>query len=190
MEFGKEWRERGGGGWTSKLGRDLHGCDFWSSIRMGWGAFSQYTRFEVGVGSCVRFWHDCCCVQPLKMAFLVLYEISTDREVTLEFSLVGQGVEESSWDLRFIWDLNDWELGPVVVFLHILGSSSPSTENGERVRWKSKKNMGFDIHLHYNALRGSFFVIFPWKGIWELRHPGKFLYLFGLQHGERYSVII
>lgn len=40
-------------------------------------------------------------------------------------------MEESSWDLRFIRDLNDWELGSVVVFLHILGSSSPSTENGD-----------------------------------------------------------
>ena len=130
---------------------------------MGWEAFSQYTLFEVGVGSCVRFWHDCCCVQPLKMAFPVLYEISTDREVSLEFSLVSQGVEESSWDLRFIRDLNDWELGSVVVFLHIMGSSSPSTENGERVRWKFKKNKGFDIHLHYNALRGSFLSSFPRK---------------------------
>ena len=36
-------------------------------------------------------------------------------------------------------DLNDCELDLVVDFLHILESNIPSTENGDRMKWKLKK---------------------------------------------------
>ena len=29
------------GGWTSKLGMRVHGCDLWRGIRMGWEDFSK-----------------------------------------------------------------------------------------------------------------------------------------------------
>ena len=55
-----------------------------------------------------------------------------------------------SWDVRFTQDLNDQELGLVVDFLHILESNTPSTDNGDRIRWKLEKNEDFDIRLFYN----------------------------------------
>ena len=36
LKFGEEW-----GGWTSKLGRRVHGCSLWRSIRMGWEEFRK-----------------------------------------------------------------------------------------------------------------------------------------------------
>ena len=47
-----------------------------------------------------------------------------------------------------------------------------------------------DIRSYYNMLRGSYSVIFPLKGIWGLRHLSGFPSLFGLQYGERYSLVI
>ena len=38
-------------------------------------------------------------------------------------------------------------------------------ENGDRMRWKLKKNEDFDIRSFYIELRGSFYVVFSWKGM-------------------------
>ena len=42
-----------------------------------------------------------------------------------------------------------------------------------------KKNGDFDIHPFYNALRESFSVIFPWKGVWGRKPQEGFPSLFG-----------
>ena len=56
--------------------------------------------------------------QPLQLTFLVLYEITINREASIELSLARQGVgERKSWDVRFTRDLNDLELDLVVDFL-------------------------------------------------------------------------
>ena len=65
---------------------------------------------------------------------------------------------ERSLDVRFTWEFNEWELDLEVDFLHILESDRPSMENGDRMRWKLKKNGDFDIRSFYNELRGCFFV--------------------------------
>ena len=127
----------------------------------GWEDFSKNTHFFVGIGNRVRFWqHGWCGDQPLQLAFPGLYGIATDRKASVESSLTRLGARERSWDVLFIWDLNDWELNTGEDFLRILRSKIPSTDIGDWMRWKLKPDGDFDIRLFYNKLRGSSSVVF------------------------------
>ena len=97
----------------------------------------------------MKFWHDCCCNdQPLKEAYLDLYDIVIDKEALVESYLVRQAVgERRIWDVRFFCDFNDWELEIVVDFLLILESNSPVSEDGDLMWWVPKKKGVFDICL-------------------------------------------
>lgn len=66
---------------------------------------------------------------------------------------------------------NDWELEIVVDFLRILEYNTPAREVGDQMWWTPKKKGEFNIRLYYNTLRGSFFIIFPWKGIRGVKVP-------------------
>ena len=59
----------------------------------------------------------------------------------------------------------------MVDFLHPMESHIPLTKSRDQLRWRLKKNKYFDIHLFYNALRGSSYVTFSWKGIWGVKAP-------------------
>jgi len=48
-------------GWCSKEVRGIFGVGVWKHIRRGWDKFSNFVRFEVGVGSKVSFWHGVSC---------------------------------------------------------------------------------------------------------------------------------
>lgn len=71
-------------------------------------------------------------------------------------------------------------------------------ENGDRMRLKLKKNEDFDIRSFYIVLRGSFYVVFSWKGMSsflekvfrKLRPLDKFLFLFQPQLGIRILLVV
>ena len=87
LKFGEEWA-----GWTSKLGRGVHGCGLWISIRMGWEVFNKYVQYKVGVGDRVKFWSDRWCgYLPLLLAFPTLYNFAANKEASVESSLICQG---------------------------------------------------------------------------------------------------
>ena len=33
-----------------------------------------------------------------------------------------------------VWDMNDWEMGSMVDFFHVLESNTPLTDNGDQLR--------------------------------------------------------
>ncbi|XP_050277959.1 uncharacterized protein LOC126719454 [Quercus robur] len=177
LKFGEEW-----GGWSSKLGKGVHRCGLWRSIRKGWEVFSKCIRFEVGVGDRVKFWTDWWCGDlGLHLSFLVVYGITTNREASVASSLERLGIEAPrSWNVRLFKDPNDWELGDVDEFLHTLGSNLPQSEHGDRMRWKLSKKGDFDIRSFYNKLRSPLPIIFPWKGICKVKAPPRISF-FGLQ---------
>ena len=70
--------------------------------------------------------------QPLQRAFPRLYGIATDREASVEYSLIRLGAgERRSWDVRFIRDFNDWVMDERVTFLCILGANIPLMDIGD-----------------------------------------------------------
>ena len=78
---------------------------------MGWEAFSKNILFKVGEGNRVKFRTDWLCRDlPLHLAFLVLYNIATNRAASVDSSLICLGERDKrSWDVRFIQGPNDWE---------------------------------------------------------------------------------
>ncbi|XP_065627831.1 sphingoid long-chain bases kinase 1 [Quercus suber] len=142
---------------------------------MGWEDFSKNCQFVVGLGNRVRFWQDGWYGdQPFQLAFPRLYAIVIDKEVSVEESLSRQGAEDRrSWNVRFIRELNDWEMDEGLHFLHILGNNTPPMAMGDRLRWKLKPNGDFDVRSYYNKLRDSPSIVFPWKAIWKVKAPRR-----------------
>ena len=54
-------------------------------------------------------------------------------------------------------------------FFQFLASNLPSGIDGDRLKWKLKKNGDFTIRSYYHKLHGSSSVVFPWKGIWKVK---------------------
>ena len=90
---------------------------------------------------------------------------------------------ERSLDVRFTWEFSEWELDLEVDFLHILESNRPSMENGDRMRWKLKKNGDFDIHSFIMSCEVASLLVFPWKGIWKVKTPRHLFFCFNCSLG-------
>ena len=68
------------------------------------------------------------------MSFPNVYGMASNKEASVASSLERLGIDEwRSWDIHFIWRLNDWEMGGVDDFLRTLGSNLPPNENGDRM---------------------------------------------------------
>ena len=98
--------------------------------------------------------------------------MASNKEASVASYLDQLGIEAwRSWDVHFIRRPNDWEMGGVDDFLRTLGSNLPPTENGDHMQWKLTKNGDFDVQSFYNKLRRPLPIIFPWKGVWNVKAP-------------------
>jgi hypothetical protein len=78
-KFGSSW-----GGWCSLEPSSAFGVGLWKYIRRGWRNFSCHTKFEVGDGPKIRFWHEQWCEDvAFKEAFSVLFSIANAKDASI-----------------------------------------------------------------------------------------------------------
>jgi hypothetical protein len=169
----KEKYEEQEGGWCSKEISGPYGVGLWKHIRRGWDKFAQYMRFEVGMGSKIRFWHDTWCgSQPLKQTFPSLFRIARYKEAWVKDNFVWRnGVVE--WNVLFVRDIQDWEMEVISPFFEVLYSCKISQGNVDRIRWSSSKKGLFEVKSFYKILSNSNAEVFPWKSIWRCKVPKR-----------------
>ena len=103
-KYGNEW-----GGWCTQSMSGAYGVCMWKSIRRGWLNFSKFLRYDVGDGTCVKFWANVWCGDsPLKEAFLDLYNISRRRDASVS-EVMHYANGRIFWDLQLHRLVNDQE---------------------------------------------------------------------------------
>jgi hypothetical protein len=101
------------------LTREPHGVSLWKYIRRGWDLFSQQVKYEVGDGTCIRFWKDLWCGEyTLQEAFPDLFRIARDKDalVSAHFQVRDGQIH---WSLDFVRAAQDWELESIASFLDL-----------------------------------------------------------------------
>jgi hypothetical protein len=60
----------------------------WKNIKKEWEKLSSFTKFEVGDGSKISFWHDQWSEEvALKVAFPVLYSLACAKDASITANL-------------------------------------------------------------------------------------------------------
>jgi hypothetical protein len=161
------------GGWCSKEVSGPYGVGLWKHIRRGWDTFSKGLRFEVGIGSKVRFWHDVWCSdQPLKHVFPSLFSIARYKEAWVKENFIWRN-GNVEWNVNFVRSVQDWEVDVVSSFFEKLYSYKISHGNEDCIQWSPSKKGTFEVKTLYKALSTQNYEVFPWKSIWHSKVPSR-----------------
>uniref|UniRef100_A0A2N9ERP2 Reverse transcriptase zinc-binding domain-containing protein n=1 Tax=Fagus sylvatica TaxID=28930 RepID=A0A2N9ERP2_FAGSY len=161
------------GGWCSKTPRGAYGVGLWKGIRRGWDRFSTFVSFSMGKGERVKFWSDLWCGDfALKEAFPALFSIAENKEAAVaEYMQRSHG--NLQWEVKFVRNLQDWELDSLVSFLARLYSVSLNDSGMDHLCWQQDSKSVFSVHSYYRCLNASITVQFPWRGIWKSKAPPR-----------------
>jgi hypothetical protein len=90
------------GGWCSLEPTGSFGVGVWKNIKKGWVSFYHYTRFVMGDGSKISFWHNLWCGDTvLKVAFPALFNIAHLKDAVVADNLERLG-DSFQWNVSFI----------------------------------------------------------------------------------------
>jgi hypothetical protein len=166
-KYGSLW-----GGWCSLEPTAVFGLRVWKNIRKGWDSFSRFTRFVVGDGSKISFWHDLWCRDTaLKVAFPALFGIACVKYATVADNLEFLG-NSSQWNVSFIREAHDWEVDVFVSFFQVLHSVKVSRGSEDKLWWVSKKCL-FKVKSFFYSLACSGSSRFPWKSVWRTKAQSR-----------------
>jgi hypothetical protein len=160
-KYGGVWDE-----WCSLDPPRSHGVGLWKNIRKGLSLFCSRTRFILGHGSRIRFWHDVWCGEmTLKEAFPILYGIAHDKDALVTAHLVSKG-GFLQWDVSFIRAAHDWEVEVLASFFTLLYSIRVRSEGDDKLWWTPSHKGKFDVSSFYKVLACNEEASVPWKSIW------------------------
>ncbi|RVX21093.1 putative ribonuclease H protein [Vitis vinifera] len=100
-----------------------------------------------------------------------LFAMAVQRNSTVE-EMWDQNSGRGNWNLNFLRDFNDWEMGLVGDFLQVLRGHKPSGVE-DSVLWSKERRAHFRVKEAYNLLVRSDDTGFPSKSIWVTRVPTK-----------------
>jgi hypothetical protein len=110
------------GGWCSKEVMGTYGVGVWKHIRRGWDKFSNFVRFDMGVGSKVSFWHDHWCGdRPLKLSYPALFSIAWCKDAWVADNMLFQD-GTIRCNVIFTLPVKNWEMELVLSFFEWLYS--------------------------------------------------------------------
>ncbi|RVW46135.1 Transposon TX1 uncharacterized 149 kDa protein [Vitis vinifera] len=170
-------------GWRPKKAMGAVGVGVWKEIWKESEWCWNNMIFKVGKGNTIRFWTDVWCSETaLSNCFPHLFAMAVQRNATVE-EMWDQNSGHENWNLNFLRDFNDWELGLVGDFLQILRGHKPSGVE-DSVLWSKGRRAHFRVKEAYNLLVRSDDTGFPSRSIWVTRVPTKFAFLHGRRRGE------
>ncbi|RVX21022.1 hypothetical protein VitviT2T_011245 [Vitis vinifera] len=159
-------------GWRPKKTKGAVGVGVWKEIwkESEWCWNNMF--FKVGKGNTIKFWTDVWCAETaLSHCFPHLFAMAVQRNATVE-EMWDQNSGNGNWNLNFLRDFNDWELGLVGDFLQILRGHKPSGVE-DSVLWSKGGRVHFRVKEAYNLLVRSEDTGFPSRSIWVTRVPTK-----------------
>ncbi|RVX09645.1 Insulin-degrading enzyme-like 1, peroxisomal [Vitis vinifera] len=132
-------------GWKTKKARGAVGVGVWKEIwkesEWCWNNMS----LKVGKGNTIRFWTDVWCSEiALSHCFPHLFAMAVQRNSTVE-EMWDQNSGRGNWNLNFLRDFNDWEMGLVGDFLQVLRGHKPSGVE-DSVLWSKERRAHFRVH--------------------------------------------
>jgi hypothetical protein len=124
----------------------------WKFIRRGCEEFSKGSRFKVGDGSKISFWHNVWCGErPFKTTFSGLYSIASLRDASVaDHPQFSSG--SSQWNANFVRVAHDWELEFFSSFFDQLYSIRLEQDGVDKLCWNPSNKRLFDVKLFYNIL--------------------------------------
>ena len=113
----------------------------------------------------------CGAGTALPQTFPHLFALAANRNATVE-EMWDQNSDQGGWNLRFLRNFNDWEVGMVGDLFLKLRGLRPSLEE-DSVSWKGGKSGKFKVKEAYSCLVNPMDTVFPEKCIWVDSVPTK-----------------
>ena len=115
------------GGRCTRVDRGSQGCGMWKNIRKGRESFFGHVLYVVGEGLRIRFWYDLWCVHvPLKDLYLDLFSRALGKDAWIsELITITSNGGSRSWNIKFQWAPDDWEVESVDAFYEHIYSKIP-----------------------------------------------------------------